>query len=318
MKNDNNTPEIDLVYLWVNGNDPAWRAKRDATIGATETKSMVNCEGRYADNNELMYSLRSAEMYAPWIGRIFIVTDNQTPEWLDTSNPRITVVDHRNFIPEKYLPTFNSVVIEHFLHRIPGLSEHFLYANDDMFFNREVSPSDFFAPDGLPIARLNRRPLRKLTLWLKEKVLGKKLSNYNRTIQTAARLVEEKYGRYFGAKTHHNIDAYCRSDYRHAREEVFADAIEPTMVNRKRGDNDVQRNIYSYTAIAEHRAHLQYVSQKTSFRLHIDNPRHYAKLERYNPMLFCMNDSQYATDAHRALVGEYLRKRFPAKSPFEK
>ncbi|MDE5919514.1 MAG: Stealth CR1 domain-containing protein, partial [Duncaniella sp.] len=74
--------EIDMVYLWVNGNDPVWQAKRNAAVGKPVERLAMNCEGRYADNDELKYSLRSVEMYAPWIRRIFIVTDNQVPEWL--------------------------------------------------------------------------------------------------------------------------------------------------------------------------------------------------------------------------------------------
>ena len=90
------------------------------------------------------YSLRSVEMYAPWIRKIFIVTDNQVPKWLDTSNPKIRIVDHKEILPEVSLPCFNSRLIEHFLYKIPGLSEHFLYANDDMFINRPVTPATFF------------------------------------------------------------------------------------------------------------------------------------------------------------------------------
>ena len=86
--------DIDLVHLWVNGNDPKWQAKRDACIGRP-TERQENCKGRYADSGELKYSLRSIEKYAPWIRKIFIVTDDQTPEWLDTTNPKIRVVDHK-------------------------------------------------------------------------------------------------------------------------------------------------------------------------------------------------------------------------------
>ena len=75
--------DIDLVYLWVNGNDPKWQAKRDACIGRP-TERQENCKGRYADSGELKYSLRSIEKYAPWVRKIFIVTDDQTPEWLNT------------------------------------------------------------------------------------------------------------------------------------------------------------------------------------------------------------------------------------------
>ncbi|MDE6651089.1 MAG: Stealth CR1 domain-containing protein, partial [Paramuribaculum sp.] len=106
MENNHQQPcPIDLVYLWVNGNDPKWQAKRNEFIGKTQEKSSVNCDGRYADNDELKYSLRSVEKYAQWIRKIFIVTDNQVPQWLDTSNPKIQIVDHKDIMPPQSLPS---------------------------------------------------------------------------------------------------------------------------------------------------------------------------------------------------------------------
>ncbi len=317
MMSEQKNYDIDFVYLWVDGNDPAWQAKRNAVIGKTQASSAVNCDGRYADNDELKYSLRSLEAYAPWIRNIYIVTDNQTPRWLNTSNPKVKIIDHKDIMPPHSLPCFNSQVIEHFIYRIPGLAEHFLYGNDDMYFNKPVTPLDFFAPDGLPIVRLNRRPFRKLTLFLKEKVQRRPLSSYVKAIKFAAELVEKKYGIYYGGKTHHNIDSYLKSNCERVRE-VFHDEIEVTLPNHVRQTNDVQRNIYSYVPLAEKRGHLQYVNQHTSFRLHIQNKKHYSKLSRYNPMLFCMNDSEYATDDDRKFAAEYLENRFPKKSQFEK
>lgn len=309
---------IDLVYLWVDGNDPQWKARRNALIGNTSPDSAVNCEGRYIDNQELRFSLRSVAEYAPWINRIFIVTDRQTPDWLDTSNPKIRIVDHSEFIPREALPTFNSVVIEHCLWRIPDLSEKFLFANDDMFFSRPVSPQDFFTDEGLPIIRFTRRPCRKLTLWLKEHILHKQISNYNLTISTAARMVEKRLGRYVGHKPHHNIDAYCKSYLEHVYRDLFHDEIEPTLTHHVRSDGDIQRSIYSYAAVAERKGKVEFVDRHTSFHFHIDNHSHYAKLEKARPMLFCMNDSQYATDDDRRLVADFLRRRFPEPSPFER
>lgn len=308
--------DIDLVYLWVNGNDPKWIAKRETCIGGL-SKAEENCKGRYVDNEELKYSLRSVEKYAPWIRKIFIVTDDQIPEWLDTSHPKIRIVDHTDIMPPECLPCFNSVVIEHHLHRIPGLSEHFLYANDDMYINRPVTPETFFAKDLLPKIRLNRRPLRKWHLLFKTKVLGHRLRNYVQTIQNARLLVEQKYGICYNGKTHHNIDAYLKSCYRHARQ-VFDKEISATLSNHVRSPNDIQRNIYSYVALAEKQGHLCYVSQRTSFRLHIDNRKLYKKFERYNPVLFCMNDSQFANDDDRKYAVAFLGKLFPDKSLFEK
>lgn len=309
--------KVDIVYLWVNGNDPEWRSKHDRFVGSDNNDTSMNCEGRYVNNDELKYSLRSLDMYAPWINRVFIVTDNQIPQWLDISNPKVRIVDHKEILPDEVLPTFNSRVIEHRLHLIPGLSEYFLYANDDMFFNREVRTTDFFTEDGIPIVRLSRRPFRKLTLFLKENLLGKPLSNYNKTIQTSAKMVEREYGIYIGHKTHHNIDAYKKSDYQHTYE-VFKKEIEPTLKNRKRSGNDVQRNIYTYVPIAEKKAKINFVSNKTSFRFQIEKQHYYKKLEDYNPLLFCMNDSEYADNDARNRMAEFLKTRFPNKSQFEK
>lgn len=315
--NNCNNKEIDLVYLWVDGNDPTWQEKRNACIGKPKDESGVNCAGRYANHDELKFSLRSIEKYAPWIHKIFIVTDHQVPAWLDLSHPKIKIIDHQDIMPKDCLPCFNSALIEHFIYRIPNLAEHFIYANDDMLINRPVTPESFFAKDGLPIVRLNRRPFRRWTLLFKEKVLKKPLSNYNITIRNSAELVYKKYGIYFNGKTHHNIDAYLKSTYQYTSE-IFKNEIAATYSNHVRSANDIQRNIYSYVALAEKRAHLKYVNLRTSFRLHIDNEGNYRKLEKYNPLLFCMNDSEFAHDCDREKAAAFLEKRFPQKSQFEK
>ena len=307
---------IDMVYLWVDGNDPEWRRRHDAAVGSGRRGSGADCEGRFIDNEELRYSLRSLELHAPWIRRIFIVTDGQVPRWLDVSNPRVSIVDHKEILPPEVLPTFNSQTIEHALWRIPGLSEHFIYGNDDTFLNRDVTPSDFFTEDGRPVVRFTRRRFRRLTLWLKEHVLRDRISDYNAAIRNAARLVERRYGRYIGSKTHHNIDAYCKSQYREAFE-TFEKEIRPTMANKLRGADDIQRNLYSYVPVAQGRAKVEYVTDRTSFRLHIHKPKLYDRFWRLNPTFFCVNDSEYATEADRRRLGEFLRGRFPAPSSFE-
>lgn len=308
---------IDLVYLWVDGNDPEFRARRNAALNRTEKVSTANCEGRIANKDELKFSLRAVEQYAPWIRKIFIVTDNQVPQWLDVDHPKVQIVNQNDIIPAESRPTFNSVVIEHRLHKIPDLSEHFLYSNDDMYFNRPVEKSDFFTPDGRPIMRLNRRVFRKFGLWLKRHILGKEISTYNKSILHAGELVRQKTGKFLPHKPHHNIDAFCKSQYEKTYE-AFRKDIEPTLRNQLRSDSDIQRVIYSYYPIAEKEAMMKMVSRKTSFRLLIDNRRQYARLERYNPMLFCLNDSQFAVEADRLFMKEYLERRFPTPSSFEK
>ena len=281
MKSKNSVCDVDLVYLWVDGNDPEWQKKRNAFIGRKDEDSSRNCKGRYANNDELKYSLRSIGKYAPWIHKIFIVTDNQVPEWLDTSNPRIQIVDHTEILPPESLPCFNSCLIEAFLYRIPGLSEHFLYANDDMFLNKPVTPDTFYAEDGLPIIRITYSRLRDFFLLLKKTVLGIPLKSYVGFVRNSAKLVEKKFGHYYNAKPHHNIDAYLKSYYGYV-EQMFNKEISQTLSNHVRKPNDIQRCLYTFVAMAENRCHPVHVTQKTSFRFHIQKQSHYDKLKKYD------------------------------------
>lgn len=314
----NELNNIDLVYLWVDGEDPQWRSKYNAFTGKTEEKSEKTCKGRYVNNDELKYSLRAVEMYAPWIHKIYIVTDNQTPQWLDTSNPKIKVVDHKEIMPSQSLPCFNSALIEQFLYKIPGLSEKFIYANDDMFINKELTINDLFTPEGFPIIRMTRKPFRKFRWFWREKICRKPLKNYSKKIARAAQIIEKKYGIYYSGMPHHNIDAYLKSDFKRVTEEIMRKDFEPNLQNRTRNDNDIQRVIFSYIALAEKRGLLRYVDNKESMHLHIHKKRHYEKLDKYQPLFFCMNDSEYADDNDRIMAKNYLDKRFPQKSSVEK
>ncbi|XP_029969141.1 N-acetylglucosamine-1-phosphotransferase subunits alpha/beta isoform X2 [Salarias fasciatus] len=101
---------------------------------------------RFEDNEELRYSLRSVEKHAPWVRHIFIVTNGQIPSWLNLDNPRVSVVTHQDiFLNHSHLPTFSSPAIETHIHRIPGLSQKFIYLNDDVMFGKDVWPDDFYS-----------------------------------------------------------------------------------------------------------------------------------------------------------------------------
>ncbi len=316
--NNKDIMDVDLVYLWVDGNDPVWQAKHNAFIGKTEESSPINCKGRYANNDELKYSLRSVETYAPWIRTIFIVTDNQVPEWLDISNTKVKIIDHKDIMPAESLPCFNSALIEHFLYKIPGLAEHFLLANDDMYLNKAVTVDDFFTKEGFPIIRLGRRPFRKFRWFWRVNVRKKPLKNYSFTIARASQLVDDKYGVYYTGMPHHNIDSYLKSDMQRVVEDYFRDEFAANNKNRMRSNDDIQRILFSYTALALKRGKLRYVTRKESMHVEIQKERHYRRLEKFRPMFFCMNDSEYAKDEDRKTAKEYLERRFPDKSEFEK
>lgn len=315
---ENNTLEIDLVYLWVDSNDPVWKAKHDAYIGKTMEDSPLNCKGRYVNNDELKYSLRAISLYAPWIHKIYIVTDNQVPTWLNTSNPKVQIVDHTEIMPEESLPCFNSSLIEHFLYKIPNLTEHFLFSNDDMYINDTVKPSDFFTSDGFPIVRLTRKPFRKIRWFIRENIRRKPLKNYRKTVNQSTQIVEKLYGIYYTGLPHHNVDAYLKSDYQKIVEITLRAEYSASNRNHMRSDNDINRSVLSYIALAEKRAEKRYVDKKESFYVNIQKAKDYQTLEKNHPLFFCMNDSEKVTDDDRKKAKEFLEKRFPNKSEFEK
>ncbi len=150
---------IDFVIPWVDGSDPAWQKERDAK--AAQLGSMERCDNRserYRDWDNLRYWFRGVEKFAPWVHKIYFVTWGHLPEWLDVRHPKLVIVRHEDYIPKEYLPTFNSHTIEWNLHRIHGLSENFVYFNDDFFLLREMKPSDFFV-DGKPKDMLALQPV---------------------------------------------------------------------------------------------------------------------------------------------------------------
>ena len=146
---------IDVVYTWVDGSDRAWQERKAAAhsaVGLGQLNEFASNESRFLSRDELRYSLRSLDMYAGWVRHVYLLTDDQVPPWLDQTNARITVVSHQELFGDRgVLPTFNSHAIESQLHHIRGLSDHFLYLNDDFFFGRPVEPRTFF--DGNGIAR---------------------------------------------------------------------------------------------------------------------------------------------------------------------
>lgn len=140
--------KTDFLITWVDESDPKWR-KEFEYYSAKEGRTVDKSSARYRDWGTLKYWFRGVEKYAPWVNKVFFVTYGHLPKWLNTDNPKLVIVKHEDFIPAEYLPTFSSDAIEYFFHRIEGLSEKFVFFNDDMFLIDSVSPDRFFKK-GLP------------------------------------------------------------------------------------------------------------------------------------------------------------------------
>lgn len=144
---------IDIVVPYVNNQDPIWQKEYENYKNIREGEYGVNTLSRYRDWGTLRYWFRGVETYAPWINKIFLILSGPTqiPYWLNIDNPKLRIVYHKDYIPERFLPTFNSNTIECFLWRIPELSEHFIYSNDDVFICKPLSPDDFFNKDKVAV-----------------------------------------------------------------------------------------------------------------------------------------------------------------------
>jgi hypothetical protein len=154
---------IDAVYTWVDGSDARWRERRRQTLArlgerGARLDGSATSDVRFLSRDELRYSLRSLERFAPFIRKIHVVTDGQIPRWLDVHHPQLQIVFHDALFPDpSHLPTFSSRAIESHLHRIPGLSERFLYFNDDVLLSAPATPDSFFDEAGRARVYLDHR-----------------------------------------------------------------------------------------------------------------------------------------------------------------
>ncbi|MFI3296364.1 MAG: hypothetical protein R3Y59_01920 [bacterium] len=321
--------KIDLIYLWCDGNDPIWRTKRQEHLKKVDTTSDLQsfCEGRLADNDDLLYSLRSVDMYAPWINHIYIVTDNQSPEWLDTTNSRVTIVDQNSLFERYQTPLYNTCAIELGVHKIEGLSEYYLFADDDMMFNRAVTPRFFFT----------RRGKAKFRCFFPIDYI-EPLDTWNQTISSVNKVISSDFGLNMrGCLPLHQIDAYVKSSVENSLEryKMWADA---TINNTFRSPLDMNRHIFSLYAVAtgdgvmiknnkysiKHRI-LRFVARKLKYEVRCDsiyfeleNPEIEQCIKRYKPALVCFNDTERVQDADRLRIKKLYAKLYPNKSQFEK
>lgn len=141
-------PKIDFVITWVDGTDPKWLAEKLRTLQETdfpETQKTDSSDLRFRNDFDfLKFWFRGVEKFTPWVNQIFFVTYGHLPSWLNLDHPKLKIIRHEDFIPHEFLPTFNSHTIENHLHLIPGLSEHFVYFNDDFYLLKTTKPTDFF------------------------------------------------------------------------------------------------------------------------------------------------------------------------------
>lgn len=329
--------DIDFVLTWVDMNDPRWQAtfSRYAAEGNNSRNGVS--EARFRDNGFLRYWFRGVEKFAPWVRKIHFVTDGQRPEWLDTDHPKINMVRHGDFIPSGFLPTYNSVVIERYMHRIEGLSEHFVYFNDDFYITDNVGEERFFR-DGLPCdiavqdynpawAQWYRRIKNNVRLinrhFSKKEVMalhGDKWFDPAYGMKARWNYLLKPYGRFITLRTPHNAQPYLKSTF----EEVWAaeeKELTATSANRFRSLSDYTPELFRMWQICRGNFTPYNTYADTKMFPLMVRPRQAARaIRRQSYSLVCLNDNVHIRDYDRVMsdIRDAFRHILPEKSGFEK
>ncbi|MBQ7126229.1 Stealth CR1 domain-containing protein [bacterium] len=315
--------KIDLVYLWVDGNDKKWQEEKITWAKKLniQTNFYQNSSCRFIDNDELKYSLRSAEMYAPWINKIFIITNGQVPSWLDINHPKIRIVNHQEIMPLTALPTYNSQAIVSCIDNIKDLSEHYLLGNDDTFFSDYVNPRDFFDDNGNPYIKLryqNFEPIENLK------------DTYRQSILYSIKLLKEKFNIKEDFEKYeplHCIDSYRKSYFSECKN-IFKDEYNTTAHARFRANETVQSMLLKLYMLHKKNCKLvinpQFKEQDSLSKvenLYISlQPIEYMRriIKGKEPKLLCINDCSVADDKIRSELKIFLNELFPKVQDWEK
>lgn len=328
--------EIDFVITWVDMNDPKWKAQFAQYSPKIDNSKNEISEARFRDYGFLKYWFRGVENFAPWVRKIYFVTAGQQPEWLDTSNPKVEVVDHKDFIPEEFLPTYNSVVIERYMHKIKGLSEHFVYFNDDFYLINKTSPERFFK-NGLPcdIAVFQYNPSWSqwyVTLKNNLKIINRHFNKkevmsrfhdkwFDKSYGSRARwnYLLKGYDKFITLRTPHNAQPFLKSTF----EEVWAVAekeLTETSANRFRASTDYTPELFRTWQICKgnFEPYNTYADTKM-FPLLMRPKQAIRAIYEQSYSLICLNDNVHIRNYEEVM--ENIKNAFehilPEKSSFE-
>ena len=311
------TFDIDMVFSWVDGSDPEFQARRAAQMSQVVVGEGDDAEARIRQIDELKFALRSVNMFAPWIRRIFIATDSVPPPWL-ADHPMITIVPaEEHFSDRAALPTYNSHAVESQLHHIPGLSEHFLYSNDDMFFGRPLKATMFFSPGG--VTRFIEAKTR-IGLGVNDPTR----SGFENAARVNRQLLFERFGQVITRHLEHTA-VPLRKSVLIEMEREFPEEFARTQASAFRSGTDISvtNSFYHYyalmtgRAVQQEKAKVRYVN--TTTREGLGLLPELRKRRGYD--FFCLNDSSFpeVSAAERAeTVVNFLERYFPIPAPWEK
>lgn len=311
---------IDIVYTWVDDADQDWLASKQEWESKLkdqiETGSRSLHDERFRNRDELKYSLRSIEMFAPYVNKIYIVTAGQVPSWLNVEHDKIQIVDHTEIFPPECLPTFNSSAIETRLHHIEGLSERFIYFNDDVFLGRQTSATDFYYNNGI-------MKFFPSTTSVSPETIGDDAEEYILADVNAINLFRDTYGfspRNVMQHTPHPVFKSLLQEL----EDTFKNEFNACAMQKFRSAQDLRPIAFMHPHFASHKQkavifpheHRYLALWKPSIQGQMNNV-----LAKRSYMTFCVNDVGVPSDMveyTNVITIKFLEEYFPYKSSFEK
>ena len=308
---------IDMVFSWVDGTDKEWQRARARRMASYVVGEGDDSEARYRQIDELRYALRSVHTYLPWVRTIYIATDSKAPAWL-IDHPGVRIVRSEEFFADTaVLPTHNSQAVEAQLHRIEGLSEHFIYSNDDMFIGRPLRPEVFFSPGG--ISRFIEAGTR---IGLGHNDPAR--SGFENAARVNRGLLLRRFGRVITRHLEHAATPLVKSVVAEMEQE-FAEEFRSTAASpfRAKDNISVTNSLYHYYALLTGRA----VQNTASNVLYVDTTTHKGLgwlkrlAKRRDHDFFCLNDGSFpevSPEVRATKVTGFLEQYFPLPAPWER
>lgn len=328
--------KIDFILTWVDGNDSEWLNQFSHYSNKVEGDDRSI---RYRDWDNLQYWFRGIEKYAPWVNKIHFVTWGHLPQWLNKNHPKINIVKHEDYIPSKYLPTFSSHVLELNFHRINGLTDKFVYFNDDTFITKKMESKDFFK-DNLPCDIAIIKPLINHFRMSTGAIVSNNMeiinTNYNKNncikgnlskwfnIKYKKHLLNTllmmPYKNFAGFLNPHLPNSFLKSTYNELWDKEY-EVLNNTCENKFRDGRDVNQWLFRYKQLVEGKFSPRNPSVGRTYNLTNDNTDVYSAIVEKKFKMICINDNDIDPIKNfikeKELIIEAFSKIFPDKSSFE-
>jgi len=325
---------IDLVVLWVDGNDPLWQEEKAKYTQSGGDNRVI----RYRDWGLMKYWFRAVEKNLPFINKVHFVTWGHTPDWLNEKHPKLNIVKHSDYIPKEYLPTFNSNVIELNLHRLEGLSEHFILANDDFFF---LAPKtkDFFFKDGLPvdaaiqnvlqfhksggIGHIMANNLEALNQSFNKRSVMKKMPskwfNFRYGIKMLYNLYLLPFSNFTGFNDPHIPYSYLKSEWDELWEER-GELLDKVCKNKIRSNEDINHWLLRYRQFAKGNFYPSDSNRGKFFIIGQDDEEIACTFKEQKVPMICLSDDFEDIDFEKeqSFLCNLFLEAYPEKSQYEK